>query len=413
MGSLKVFLINFLKNNGHYVFGSVFISKITGFLTSLIAIHLLSEQEFGLMSIVLSISLVFIALNGLGSNQIILRYGPLIEQVEEKKTFANYYLKDGFIKELILVIVFIFISIFYIQSYNDIFIVFLFFAFRLIGFYLFNHVQSQFRIEGDNRKFSKVCNVINISSLLLVLLLTYFFGLYGYLFALSFAPFLLVLFIDLKKNKRAIPNVFSLVELKKYGYFAILNAVFSDLLFSLDVILLGFLMSEVDVAYYRVALLIPANITFLTAIFMQSDYPIIAKNYLNKIFLKDYITNYYKLFIPITLLILIVGILAKDLILDLFFSANYENVGVAFSIALFGFSISMLTRNLYGNILSAIGLIKYNMISSVLVLIILTLSALLLVPMYGYLGMIISMSIGLLSSGLFLMYFFYSNFKKL
>ena len=172
-------------------------------------------------------------------------------------------------------------------------------------------------------------------------------------------------------------------------------------------------MSEVDVAYYRVALLIPANITFLTAIFMQSDYPIIAKNYLNKIFLKDYITNYYKLFIPITLLILIVGILAKDLILDLFFSANYENVGVAFSIALFGFSISMLTRNLYGNILSAIGLIKYNMISSVLVLIILTLSALLLVPMYGYLGMIISMSIGLLSSGLFLMYFFYSNFKKL
>ena len=77
MGSLSDFLRNFLKNKGHFVFGSLLVAKICGFVGSLIIIRLLSENDFGLISIVASLSAVFLAFSGFGSQQILLRYGSI------------------------------------------------------------------------------------------------------------------------------------------------------------------------------------------------------------------------------------------------------------------------------------------------------------------------------------------------
>ena len=413
MKGLQLFLLNFFKNNGHFVFGSAFIGKVTGFLISLIAINFLSESDFGLVSIVNSISLVFIAMNGLGSNQIVLRYGSVLTLNEDKEGLSNYYLKNGLIKEIVLVLIFLMTSIFYIQKYDHIIFLFILFSFRLVGFYFFNHIQSELRIKGDNKGFSRVCNAVNLGMLVSVMLLTYNFGMYGYLFAICFTPFISIFWISTKVSNFSFKNLFSLSELRKYGYFTVFTAVLSDLLFSVDIILLGHFFNETSVANYRTAMLIPANIVFLSSIFMQSDYPVIAKNSDNRSYLEFYVRNYYKLFIPIVFSILLGGLIFRKWIINLFFSSQYSDISTVFAIALIGFSISMLSRNLYGNMLSALGLMKFNTISSAFTLFVLIGLSFFLVPKYEVLGMAISMFVSLLLSGFLLSFFFYKHLRKL
>jgi O-antigen/teichoic acid export membrane protein len=305
-------------------------------------------------------------------------------------------------------------SFFFISKYEDIFYIFLLFTIRLIGVYFLNHIQSEFRIFGNNKGFSQISNVVNISGVAFLLVLSYFFGLKGYLIAISFTPFIALLWFK-KDHFQSIAEDFSFnkKEIWSYGLHASGTALLSDALFSTDVLLLSFLMNETSVANYKVAILIPANITFLAITFMQSDFPILAKNYQNRGFLTDYIKNYYKIFLPIALMIFAVGFLFKTEILHLFFSQKYADNSWAFVILLSGFCANMLLRNLYGNLLSAVGKMKINTFVSFITLLLLVLFSGFLVSKFGIEGMAASLSASMLIGGFMLQYSFYHYLKDL
>ena len=202
-------------------------------------------------------------------------------------------------------------------------------------------------------------------------------------------------------------------EIWRFGIFTAATSVISETLFSLDVMLLGFLMNENAVANYKVAILLPSNITVLAISFMQSDYPLLSKNYQNKNFLITYIKNYYKIFIPICILILGFFYFFKDLLLKVFFGTNYSDNSNLMMILLLGFTFGMLSRNLFGNLLPAVGKIEVNTWVSILSLIILCVTAYFLVNTFGILGMGISLSLVLIWEGLAYLTFFGNYLKKL
>ncbi len=413
MKSLQEFLRNFFANKGQHVFLSLLIAKISAFLGALFIIRLLPENEFGTLTIVASVFAIFAPFSGFGSQQSLLRFGSLGEGESEKKALAKYLFFKGFGYQILLSIIFLVVSFFYINRYEDIFYIFLFFTIRLIGSYFFNHIQSEFRIFGNNRQFARVNNVVNVSGLILLLTLTYFFGLKGYLFAIAATPFLALIWFK-KENFQAVGDFkFTKRELWNYGLHASGTALLSDTLFSADVLLLSFLMNENAVANYKVAILIPANITFLALTFMQTDFPILAKNFENKHFLRSYVENYYKIFIPVSVGIFFVGFLFKTEILHLFFSSKYADNSWVFIILLAGFCINMLLRNLYGNLLSAVGKMKINTVVSLLTLILLVLLSFLLVSKFDVLGMALSLSLSMLMNGLALMLSFHLYLKNL
>lgn len=413
MKSLQEFLRNFFANKGQHVFLSLLIAKVSAFLGALFIIRLLPENEFGTLTIVASVFAIFAPFSGFGSQQSLLRFGSLSEGESEKKALAKYLFFKGFGYQILLSIIFLVVSFFYINRYEDIFYIFLFFTVRLIGSYFFNHIQSEFRIFGNNRQFARVNNVVNVSGLILLLTLTYFFGLKGYLFAIAATPFLALIWFK-KENFQAVGDFkFTKKELWNYGLHASGTALLSDTLFSADVLLLSFLMNENAVANYKVAILIPANITFLALTFMQTDFPILAKNFDNKNFLRSYVENYYKIFIPVSVGIFFVGFLFKTEILHLFFSSKYADNSWVFVILLAGFCINMLLRNLYGNLLSAVGKMKINTVVSLLTLILLVLLSFLLVSKFEVLGMALSLSLSMLMNGLALMLSFHLYLKNL
>jgi O-antigen/teichoic acid export membrane protein len=92
---------------------------------------------------------------------------------------------------------------------------------------------------------------------------------------------------------------------------------------------------------------------------------------------------------------------------------KYKDVALPFSILLAAFCGNMLLRNLYGNLLSAVGKMKANTLISIITLILLLLFALLFVGKYGVTGMAISLSLSMLMNGFMLMIAFNSYLKNL
>lgn len=412
MGGLKEFLSRFFSNKGHHVFFSFLIAKICGFLGSLVIIRLLPENEYGILSIVMSVCAIFLPFSGFGSNQILLRYGSISEK-ENKQNLSSYLFFKGIFNEIILIVIFVGISLFYAPKYENIIIIFLFFGIRLMGFYLSNHIQTYYRISGKNDIFAKVSNAINIGGFILLLVLTYLFKFYGYLLAIALIPYLSLFWLkkEMFSAKRIVYD--NKKEIWRFGIFTAATSVISETLFSLDVMLLGFLMNENAVANYKVAILLPSNITVLAISFMQSDYPLLSKNYQNKNFLRSYIKNYYKIFIPICILILGFFYFFKDLLLKVFFGTNYSDNSNLMMILLLGFTFAMLSRNLFGNLLPAVGKIEVNTWVSLISLMILCVSAYFLVNTFGIIGMGFSLSLVLIWEGLAYLTFFGNYLKKL
>ncbi|SEF75321.1 Membrane protein involved in the export of O-antigen and teichoic acid [Halpernia humi] len=414
MKNLQAFLRNFISNQGQYVFFSLFIAKVCAFAGSIFTIRLLPMAEFGTLSLVISVFSIFAAFNGMGSQQSLLRFGSMESDKVSREKLTKYLFKSGFYYQLLLTVIFLGTAIFFVSKYEDIILIFIFFGIRLIGFYFLSHIQSELRINGKNRSFALVNNVVNISGLFFILFFTYFLGLKGYLVAVAISPFIALFWYQKSAFKfKGISEILNKKEIWSYGFHASGTALMSDALFSADILLLGFMMNGDAVAHYKVALLIPANITFLAVTFMQSDFPVLAKNYSNKTFLSDYIRNYYKIFIPICILIFTVGFLFRDFILNSFFGKEYADNAVLFSVFLFVFCCNMLFRNLFGNLLSAVGKMKINTVVSFSALVLVTICGFILVPKYGILGMGFSLGITLLFTGLASMIFFFNYLKKL
>lgn len=414
MKSLQNFISDFFKNKGQHIFLSLLIAKICAFAGSLFIIRILPESEFGTISIVASVFAIFAPFSGFGSQQSLLRFGSISDDLSEKISLSKYLLKQGLIYQLLLSGLFLGIAFFYVDKYEDIFYIFLLFGFRLIGFYFLNHIQAEFRVFGNNRGFARLTNVVNVLGVILLLLLSYFYGLKGYLIAIAFTPFLALLWFR-KEQYISISETFSFEkkDLWKYGFYASGTALISDTLFSADVLMLSFLLNESAVANYKVAILIPANITFLALTFMQSDFPVLAKNYKNRDFLKDYVLNYYKIFIPLAFIIFLVGFVFKNQLLTVVFSERYADNTFSFVLLLGAFCGNMLLRNLYGNLLSAVGMMKMNTIISVLTLILLVIFSFIFVSKYGVTGMAVSLSLSMFFGGIMLAFSFYLYWKDL
>lgn len=95
------------------------------------------------------------------------------------------------------------------------------------------------------------------------------------------------------------------------------------------------------------------------------------------------------------------------------FGERYQGIETSFLILTAAFLLNMILRNLYGNLLSAVGKMAYNTIISGAALIILLGSAIFLVPKFGVEGMAIAQSLTLFITGLLLMGGFLSYYRKL
>ena len=396
MKNLKHFFKGFIDRKGNYVFVATVSARILSLLASIIALKLIDATDLGYVIYALNIMTFLIPLSGLGIQQGLLRFGAQLNSVTEKKALFSFVFKKGLIFTLILSAAIFILSYFIPLEFPQSAYFLRWLSALLISMYLLEIIKVQFRLEHNNKKFAYIEIFYNFLLVIAVFVLGYFFKEMGYTIALILAPLATFLwyFKSLKINFKSaiLPVPIDLVFLK-YGLFASMANVATQLLFAVDILLIGSILNDSSlVTAYKYVSIIPFSLLFLPGILLTTDFVNLTERILDRAYIKKYCQNYMLFFTLISVGIIGVFYFFSNFILSLFNPA-YIQYKSTFIVLSFGVSSILILRGLYGNLLSALGKAQVNYWTAFIALLINIPGNYYLIPKYGILGAAITSAI--------------------
>tara|TARA_R110001592_G_scaffold13718_7_gene62687 strand:- start:10492 stop:11757 length:1266 start_codon:yes stop_codon:yes gene_type:complete len=386
---LKSYIQNFISRAGNYILSASIISRILSFIASWIALQLIPNKELGIVLFAYNIILFIIPIGGFGLHQSLLRYGAILKTDEEKNSLFRYTFFKGIWVSFILIFILLLASYFINFKFKNTNYYLAFLSITIIPTYLFELIKIQFRLKHKNKLFAFTEIIFTTFLTLSVLVLSYYFKEKGYAIALILTPTLSVLFFIQKfksdllfKKKPTIINP----KFWKYGIFASLSNVVTQLLFVIDILLIGFLLNDAEmVTNYKYISLIPLSLLFLPRAFINADFVAFTENIYNKKYIVKYIKSYMLLFTILSVGFTLFFWLFADIILNLF-DENFVQYKNSFLILIVGVSGILIFRGIFGNLLSSIGKAHINFYITSVALLLNVFSNYYLIPTYGIKG---------------------------
>lgn len=386
---IKNFIGGFISRSGNAIFISTILSRILSFVGSVVVLRLLDNKELGVILFAFSIIQFIIPIAGFGLHQSLLRYGALLKSNKEKEKLFSYVLKNGVIGSLILIIIVILVGWFIPFQFKKTFYYLSLLSTAILTNFLFELVKTQFRLQHKNILFAKAEFFQSFLLVVLIFTLTVYLEGLGYVIALISAPLLSAMLLVKKlkitfyfKSDLTITNL----DFWKYGFFGGLSNVVTQLLFIIDIILIGELMSDpLLVTQYKYISIIPFSLLFLPRIFIAADFVTFTEKINQKEYIKKYIKSYMLFFSFLSIIIFSLSYVFSDSIL-LIFGEQYVKYSDSFLILIFGVTGIFILRGLFGNLLSSIGKMSVNYYIVSAALIINIISNYYLISRYGIKG---------------------------
>ena len=402
MQNLISFFKGFKDRKGNYVFIATVSARILSFLASIIAFKLINKVDLGYVLYAMSIMAFILPLSGLGVQQGLLRFGARLNSVAEKKALFSHVFKRGLLFSLLLCSLIFIVSFIVPLKFEESAYFLRALSLMMLSMFLLEIVKIQFRLEHNNKKFAFVEIFYNSLLVITVTVLSYFYKEWGYTLALILAPFITFLWffrrlkIDLKTLKKPLPLDFTFL---KYGFFAGLANVATQLLFAIDILLIGSILNDSSlVTAYKYVSIIPFSLLFLPGILLTTDFVNLTENIYDKTYIKNYSKNYHLFFVLFCVIIALLMFPLSEFILKLF-DPDYIEYTPTFLVLTSGVFGILIFRGLYGNLLSALGKAQVNYWIAFIALLINIPANYYLIPKYGILGAAItSSSLMLLSS---------------
>ncbi len=394
----------FLRKGVGVIFSSI-IEKISGLLLVLIATHLLTKGEYGLITYASTSLTLIIPFIGFGTHQSLIRYGSISKSQINKKHLFNIVLKRGLIFSFILLVGFLLLIPLISNNLKDSRIFLFLLSFQLISFFIYEILRIYSRLVNLNKLYSKISNWNSLIMISSSLILSSLFGSIGYAIGLAFSPFIISIFFiyKLKLFKINVPNIslFNSREFLNYGLFTSLSGVLSQLLYAVDIILItNILKDESIIAQYKVSNIIPFSFLVLAVSFIKISYVKIAnKSIDDKSYIKHYYLNYLKVFGTFCIFISIGIFFFADEIFLLFGKQYTDENGLIFIFTI-GVIGGLLFRVPLGNILSAVGWARFNAANSFVILFLNLLFSYYSITKYGIVGAAVVTSILMWLSGI-------------
>lgn len=389
MNLLKSYIQGFTSRAGNYILTTSILSRLLSFCASWIALQLIPNKELGIVLFAYNIIIFIIPISGFGLHQSLLRYGSLLKTKEEKNSLFRYTFIKGIQITFLLIVGTILISLIIDFQFKDTKYYLLFLSFSLLPMYVFELIKIQFRLHHKNKLFASTEIVFTFILTILILVFSYFFQEKGYALALLLTPLFSVLFFANKFKSDLNSKVkLTIIDFSfwKYGVFASLSNVVTQLLFVIDILLIGFLLENAEmVTNYKYISLIPLSLLFLPRAFINTDFVAFTENIFNKKYIVKYIKSYMFLFSIISLSLCLFFSLFSEFILKLF-DASFLHYNSAFLILIFGVCGILIFRGLFGNLLSSIGKAHVNFYITSIALLLNIGSNYYLIPKYGIKG---------------------------
>jgi len=386
---LKTYIQNFLSRAGSHILSASIIARALSFIASWFALQLIPNKELGIVLFAYNI-IVFIApIGGFGLHQSLLRYGSLLKTTEEKNSLFRYTFIKGIWATLALIAITIITTSFIDFQFENTHYYLSFLSIFLIPMYIFELIKIQFRLQHKNKIFALTDIVFNAILTISVIVLSYYYQEKGYALALVLAPTLAVI-IYYNKIKSFLKNYKKPVIIDKlfwkYGVFASLSNVVTQLLFVIDILLIGYVLNAPEmVTNYKYISLIPLSLLFLPRAFINADFVAFTEKINNKEYIIKYIKSYLLLFSIISLFICLFSYFGAAFILNIF-DSELTKFGTPFLILIIGVCGILIFRGLFGNLLSSIGKAHINFYITSIALVLNVISNLFLIPKYGITG---------------------------
>ena len=389
MKNLIIFFKGFKDRKGNYVFIATVSARILSFIASIIALKLINKVDLGYVIYALNIMAFVIPLSGLGIQQGLLRFGARLNSVSEKKALFSFVFKKGILFSVILSAVIFILSYILPLEFEQSAYFLRWLSALLLTSFLLESIKIQFRLEHNNKKFALIEIFYNVLLVISVFILSSFFKELGYTIALIVAPLITFLWffkslnINFKSVVLPIPIDFSFL---KYGFFAGMANVATQLLFAVDILLIGSILNDPSlVTAYKYVFLIPFSLLFLPGILLTTDFVNLTERIYNKSYINSYSKNYMLFFLLFSIGILAVFYPFSGFILSLF-SPEYSQYTSTFLVLTVGVFGILIFRGLYGNLLSALGKAQVNYWIAFVALLINIPANYYLIPKYGILG---------------------------
>jgi O-antigen/teichoic acid export membrane protein len=371
-------------------------SRLLSLLASWIALQFIDNTALGIVLFSYNIILFLLPISGLGLSQSLIRFSALSKDAEDRNSIFLYVLKYGLLSSIGMILLVIISSLFIPFDFKDGHFYMIFLSFLIIPNFLLEIIKAQLRLNHDNKNFAYSDFLYSIIFVLSITVLTYYLKEIGYIIALLITPLLTSLFF-IKKLKVNVKKIKRIPELNfafwKYGFFASLSNVITQLLFVIDILLIGYLIKDPEmITNYRYISLIPFSLLFLPRVFINTDFVTFTEKIYDKNYILEYIKSYMLLFLIISVSLIIGSYFFGSLVLRLL-DDSFAIYGSIFFILMVGISGILILRGLFGNLLSSIGKANINYYIASGALLFNLISNYYLIPLYGIKGAAITSAI--------------------
>ncbi|MFA6618036.1 MAG: polysaccharide biosynthesis C-terminal domain-containing protein [Candidatus Neomarinimicrobiota bacterium] len=405
MRKIRNFMRSFTDRGGVHIFTSTFLSKIAGFVLSVLVVRLFSKEVYGYYSYAHSVMIIILPLSGFGLHHALLRFASIENDNNKKIDLFTRFLSVGFLGSLLLSILIILLSKVITTQLPEAGRYLKLLSPLTITFFLSELLFSLYRSMKDNRTYAFGMLTKALLLLGLCYLMSKYFGADGYAISYVLVPFIVALTLfalGRKKHGFRLKNNsdLKLKEYIKYGLFVGLGSIASQLVLMMDTIMIGNILADSSqLANYRVATILPINLLLLPAILLRTDFVYIAEKYLNKEFLLNYYKKYLLTFTVILVAIFTVWLIFDDQIIRIF-GPEYASVKPIILVLLIMLVGNFLFRTPLGNMLAAVGKSSWNTVSNTILVVENIILNFILIPQYSIMGAAIATTISIWTSGL-------------
>lgn len=356
------------KTGFFHIFSSNILNKIMIFAGGIFLVRILNKQDFGLYSYSQNLLEIFLLINGFGITEGLLQYGSKTRKRIKKEEYVKYSLKIGLLSNIFIFLLLILFLIFGKLKIYEAKKILLIMSLLPIFNTFFSIIQIKLRIELKNREMAKISNVNTFLNILGMLIGAYFYGLYGLIIGKYIGIILSILysfryikFTFIRWKKIEVLSQEKKKDIQKFSFIALINNSISQILYIIDIFLIGYLIADkLILASYKIATLIPVALNFIPISVMIYIYPYFAQNSNNIKWIRENYTNLLKYSFFINIFISFILVLFSKTIIRFVFGENYLDAQLPFVILSVGYFFSATLRIPSGNIINAIGKIKFN-----------------------------------------------------
>jgi len=397
-----------------HIIGANVLNKIFQFCNGIVLVRLLSKSEFGSYSYAQNVLNIFLLLNGMGVLYALLQFGS--ENPEKRRVLFKFGLKIGLVFNILLSVLIILYGIFIDTPNRESKIALFLMSLMPFFIFIFELIQIYFRTGLQNRSFAKLSNINTLLILVFSMIGAILLGLFGVIIG-QYVSYIISIIIGIKhiikrrerqSEKRKITD-FNKKEFMEYSFYSILNNGASQLIFFIDIFLLGILIKNEElIAEYRTATLIPFALNFIPSSIMTFLYPYFARNKENVLWIRKYSIIVQKYLLIFNTFLVLLLILCAPLIIKLLFGSNYIDSIALFRILCIGYLINGSIRNPVGNILAMTRNVKFLLITNLLVAFINVILDIILIKSFSVTGAAITAVITMLLSSILYSSYFYN-----